>query len=71
MTVRNLMAKILEFYREIVIEVYDEETLRIIDRYYIPAHSIDYSNIPKNIWEKEVDMIVLYLDRLSIGVKNN
>lgn len=68
MKVKDVMSKIVDNYYKIVIEVFDGKTNLIKERYYIHPHSVDYSNIPQDVWEKEVGMIIPYFDSLAISV---
>lgn len=68
MKVCELISKIVDSYIDIVINEYKgiEHTGR---RYIIKKHSKDYRNIPKDIWNTEVSMIIPYYDRISVEIE--
>lgn len=68
MKVCELITKIVDSYVDIAINEYkeNEHTGR---RYIIEKRSKDYRNIPKDIWNAEVSMIIPYYDRISIEVE--
>lgn len=68
MLVKDLISKIADSYQEIVINEYkgNEHTGR---RWIIEPHSIDFTNIPKDIWNTEIKEIVPYYDRISIEIE--
>lgn len=68
MKVCDLICKMLDHYVDIAINEYKglDHTGR---RYIIEKHSNDYTNVPDDIWNAEVDMIVPYYDRISIEVQ--
>ena len=69
MKVKDIISHIVDNYYKIVVEVFDKNTQLIKDRYYIKPHAVDYSNIPHDVWYKEVDMIVVHFDSLVISVE--
>lgn len=69
MKVKDILSKIIDNYYQIVIEVFDNETNLIKNRYFIEPHKADASKIPDSVMEMEVGMIIPYYDRLSICVK--
>lgn len=68
MRVCDLISKIVDSYVDIAINEYKgyDHTGR---RYIIPKHSTDYTHIPEDVWNAEVNMIVPYLDRISIEIE--
>lgn len=68
MKVKDILSKIVDNYYKIVVEVFDSGTNLIKQRYYIQPHSTDRSNIPPDVMEKEVGMIIPHLDSLVIAV---
>lgn len=68
MKVCDLINKIVDSYVDIAINEYkgNEHTGR---RYIIEKHSKNYKNIPEDIWNAEVSMIVPYYDRISIEIE--
>ena len=68
MKVCELISKIVDSYVDIAINEYKglEHTGR---RYIIEKHSSDFTHIPEDVWNAEVNMIVPYSDRLSIEVE--
>ncbi len=68
MLVKDLISKIVDSYQEIVINEYkgDEHTGR---RWIIEPHARNYTNIPEEIWNTEISMIVPYYSRISIEVE--
>lgn len=69
MKVCDLISKMVDNYIEIAINEYkgSEHTGR---RFIIEKHSNDYTNIPEDVWNAEVRMIVPYYDRISIEVES-
>lgn len=67
MKVCDLISKIPDSYMEISINFYDHITHKR-ERYIIERHFVDYNNIPNNVWESEIDMIVPFYDKISIEV---
>ena len=70
MKVKDILSKIINNYYKIVVEVFDSETNLIKQRYYIKPHSADRSNIPPDVMEKEVGMIIPHFDSLVISAKD-
>lgn len=68
MLVKDLISKIVDSYQEIVINKCkgNEHAGR---RWIIEPHSIDFTNIPKDIWNTEIKEIVPYYDRISIEIE--
>ena len=68
MLVKDLFSKITDSYQEIAINEYEgsEHTGR---RWIIKPHSTDFTNIPEDIWNTEISMIVPYYNRISIEVE--
>lgn len=68
MLVKDLISKIVDSYQKIVINEYEgfKHTGR---RWIIEPHSIDFTNIPKDIWNTEIREIVPYYDRISIEIE--
>lgn len=66
MKVSELMCKILDSY--IAINEYKglKHTGR---RFIIERHSNNYTHIPDDVWNAEVNMIVPYYDRISIEIE--
>lgn len=72
MTVKDIVCKIADNYYPIVIEVFDPETHLIKTRHKIKPHNTsDLVNTIQNesLMKMEVEMIVPFLDNLSICVK--
>lgn len=69
MKVKDIISKMVDNYLKISIEVFHPHTLLIKNRYYIKPHSIDYGNIPNDVLDAEVDMLVLHFDSLVISVE--
>ena len=68
MLVKDLISKIVDSYQKIVINEY-EGFKHSGRRWIIDLHSIDFTNIPKDIWNTEIRGIVLYYDRISIEIE--
>ena len=68
MKVCELISKIVDSYVDIAINEYKglEHTGR---RYIIEKHSSDFTHIPEDVWNAEVNMIVPYYDRISIEIE--
>lgn len=68
MKVCELISKIVDSYVDIAINEYKgfEHTGR---RYIIEKHSGDFTHIPEDVWNAEVNMIVPYYDRISIEIE--
>lgn len=68
MTVGELISKIPDSYVELAINEYEgvEHTGR---RWIIEKHSTVYTHVPEEIWNKEVEMIIPYYNRISIEVE--
>ena len=69
MKVKDILSKLVENYHEIRIETYNSrfgDGMNVL--YKLAPHGIGYQDIPEEIAEKEVDMIGLFLDGLSIVV---
>lgn len=68
MKVCDLISKIVDSYVDIAINEYKgtEHTGR---RYIIEKHAKNYRNIPKDVWNAEVSMIVPYYDRISVEIE--
>lgn len=68
MKVKDVLTKIVDNYYNIIIEVFDGKPGLIINRYYIRPHSCDFTNIPEDVANMDVEMIIPYYDNLSICV---
>jgi hypothetical protein len=68
MKVCELISKMVDSYVDIAINEYKgfDHTGR---RYIIEKHSNDYTGIPEDVWNAEVNMIVPYFDRISIEIE--
>lgn len=68
MTVKDFLSKILDPYQEISINecIGLKYTGR---RWVIAPHENDYTHIPEKILSKEIKDIILYYDRVIIGVE--
>ena len=64
----DLISKIVDSYVDIAINEYKgtEHTGR---RYIIEKHAKNYRNIPEDVWNAEVSMIVPYYDRISVEIE--
>lgn len=69
MKVKNILSRIVDNYYKIVIEVFDSESNMIKVRYYIEPHATNHFNIPADVKEKEVGMIIPHFDSLVIAVR--
>lgn len=63
MKVCDLISKIVDSYVDIAINEYKGR------RYIIEKHAKNYRNIPKDVWNAEVSMIVPYYDRINVEIK--
>ena len=70
MKVKDIISRMVDNYLEISIEVCDEKAKLMKEIYYIKPHATSFTNIPEVVWESEVWMTVLYLDRFSIVVRS-
>ena len=70
MKVKDIISHMVDNYYKVVVEAFDSDTHLIKERFIIKPHAADYSNIPENIWNSEVEMIVVHYDSLVIDVKN-
>ena len=70
MKVKELFCKMVDSYVEIAVNEYKgvEHTGR---RWILEPHAIDYTCIPKEIWDKEVIMIVPYRRSIEIDVDSS
>lgn len=68
MKVKDIISRTVDNYIKIVVEVFDNNTHLIKERYYIQPHATNFTNIPEKVWETEVGMIVLHFDSLVISV---
>ena len=68
MKVKDILSKTIDNYMKIVVDVFNPYTLRIKKRHIVEPHSSYFGKIPEDVLETEVEMIVLYLDRLVISV---
>lgn len=66
MKVKDIISRIVDNYYKIVVEVFDGETDLIKERYFIEPHSD--GNIPEDVLNTEVEMIVVHFDSLVISV---
>jgi hypothetical protein len=69
MKVCDLISKIVDNYVEIVIEEFKGKD-RTGRRWNITPHSTDYRNIPEDVWNAEVSMIVPYYTSISIVIES-
>lgn len=69
MKVKDIISKMVDNYLKVSIEVFHPHTLSIKSKYTIEPHSIDYRNIPSDVWDMEVSMMVLYFDSLVVSVE--
>ena len=68
MKVKDIISKMVDNYYPVVVEVFDRNTHLIKVRYKIEPHSGDFTNIPEDVWDTEVDMVIPYFDSLAICV---
>lgn len=68
MKVKDIIGKTVDNYMKIVVEVFDPDTNLIKERYPIEPHRANFTNIPEDVWETEVGMIILHFDSLVISV---
>lgn len=68
MKVCDLISKFVDNYKDIVIGVYSKLTDEPTARYVITPHSTNFRHIPGEIWNADVEMMVLYYDELHICV---
>ena len=68
MKVCDLIGKLVDNYKDIVIGVYGKLTEEPTARYVISPHSTSFRHIPKDVWNADVEMMVLYYDELHICV---
>ena len=68
MTVGELLCKMVDSYVDIAVNEYKgaEYTGR---RWIIPRHSVNYRDIPEDVWETEVSMIIPYWSHISIEIE--
>lgn len=68
MLVRDLISKIIDSYQKITISEYSkiQPTGR---KWIIESHVTDYTNIPEEIWNTEIDVIGVYCSGISICVQ--
>lgn len=68
MLVKDLIFKIVDSYQKIVINEYEgfKHTGR---RWIIEPHSVDFTNIPKDIWNTEIREIIPYYDKISVEIE--
>ena len=69
MKVKNVLRCIVDSYRKITVEVFDPTTRLIKQRYTIPPHFINHTDIPEDVLESEVNQMVNYYDGLAIIVE--
>lgn len=69
MKLKDIISRIVDNYYKIVVETFDSETNLIKDRYIIKPHSCDSNNIPEDVLDTEVGMIVVHFDSLVIAVE--
>lgn len=69
MKVKDIIPRMVDNYYKVIVEVFDSETDLIKERYTIKPHSCDFTNIPEEVWESEVGMIVVHFDSLVIAVE--
>lgn len=68
MKVGDIISKTVDNYMKIVVEVFDRDTNLIKTRYTIKPHSVNFTNIPEDVLETEVGMIIVHFDSLVISV---
>ena len=69
MKVKDILSHIVDNYYKIVVEVFDNNTHLIKCRYFIKPHSTHSTDIPDNVLDKEIGMIVVHFDSLVISVE--
>lgn len=68
MKVKDILSKTVDNYMKIVVEVFDPDTNLIKERYTIEPHHANFTNIPEDVLETEVGMIIVHFDSLVISV---
>lgn len=68
MKVCDLISRFVDNYNDIIICVYSKLTEEPTARYVISPHSTSFRHIPKNVWDADVEMMVLYYDELHVCV---
>lgn len=68
MRVKDILSKTVDNYMKIVVEVFDPDTNLIKTRYTIEPHRVIFTNIPEDVLETEVGMIIVHFDSLVISV---
>ena len=68
MKTRDIISRIVDNYYKICIEVFDPETNLIKKRHYIQPHKVVLTDIPEDVLDLEVKMIVPHFDSLVISV---
>lgn len=66
MTVRDVLAKMVDNYMDIVVEVFSDVTHLIKERYFIEPHKLP--DIPDEVLDTKVEAMVLHYSRLCISV---
>lgn len=66
MTVRDILTKMVDSYMDIIVEVFSDVTHLIKEKYYIKPHTLP--DIPDEIMDTKVEMMVLQYTRLCISV---
>lgn len=68
MLVKDFISKIIDSYQKITISEYSK--LQLTGRKWtIDPHATDYTNIPEDIWNTEIDMIGIYYSGISICIQ--
>lgn len=68
MKVKDVISKIVDNYYPVVVEVFDRNTHLIKVKYTIKPHAVDFTNIPEDVWDTEVGMVIPFFDSLVISV---
>lgn len=70
MKVKDILSCMVDSFRNITVEKFDTETHLVKERYIIPPHVMDCTNIPEDVREAEVAQMVNYYDGFSIVIKD-
>lgn len=66
MTVRDVLAKMVDNYMDIVVEVFSKVSHLAKERYFIEPHKLP--DIPDEVLDTKVEAMVLHYSRLCISV---
>ena len=66
MTVRDVLAKMVDNYMDIVVEVFSKVSNLAKERYFIEPHKLP--DIPDEVLDTKVEAMVLHYSRLCISV---